>query len=488
MKKIVCEMCESTEFAKEEGMFICQGCGMKYSVEEAKKLMVEVEGDAPASGAASASSQEKVENLLTLAENAIKSANNTEAESYASKVLEIDPTNYLAWRIKGEAVGWQTKVDNIRFVEMTNCFRNAVDNVPEDKRADLIVRIRLQAENLAEALIDLDTKNFGELPIEENRDRCLACSSAVLELATTLLKMGVGFSVAKITQYMADHFNTAAVKGSDYADNNYGPEKSSMYYEAYIRWMNQTDYCIDLLRRAFIHAQEEKTINLIVKNMRILHQGVIDSCCYKFEAGAYYSDYVVDKNLTDAAKKSRRDEVAKYERDAAKKIKEKKDAEEKERREKQEAANRKYWEAHAEEKAELEAKKAQLEGEIKELTEKRKPIDAEISKVATEGNATLPIETEVEEFRGKLDALNRELASLGIFKGKEKKALREKIDAETLKFIDLKSEAEAKKAEFVKEISDKMAPLRKEADEINAEIAKREKEIKSIVTELTKDR
>ena len=138
--------------------------------------------------------------------------------------------------------------------------------------------------------------------------------------------------------------------------------------------------------------------------------------------------------------------------------------------------------------AELEAKKAKLEGEIKELTEKRKPIDAEISKVATEGNATLPIETEVEEFRGKLDALNRELASLGIFKGKEKKALREKIDAETLKFIDLKSEAEAKKAEFVKEISDKMAPLRKEADEINAEIAKREKEIKSIVTELTKDR
>ena len=43
MKKIVCEMCEGTEFAKVDGMFVCQNCGTKYSPEEAKSLMVEVE-------------------------------------------------------------------------------------------------------------------------------------------------------------------------------------------------------------------------------------------------------------------------------------------------------------------------------------------------------------------------------------------------------------------------------------------------------------
>ena len=37
MKKIVCEMCECTEFVKEDGFFVCQECGCKYSVEEAKK-------------------------------------------------------------------------------------------------------------------------------------------------------------------------------------------------------------------------------------------------------------------------------------------------------------------------------------------------------------------------------------------------------------------------------------------------------------------
>ena len=51
MKKIICEMCEGTEFVKENGMFVCQECGMKYSVEEAKKLMREV-GETPTMPAA----------------------------------------------------------------------------------------------------------------------------------------------------------------------------------------------------------------------------------------------------------------------------------------------------------------------------------------------------------------------------------------------------------------------------------------------------
>ena len=41
MKAIQCEMCGSTEMVKKDGMFVCQSCGTKYSVEEAKKLMIE---------------------------------------------------------------------------------------------------------------------------------------------------------------------------------------------------------------------------------------------------------------------------------------------------------------------------------------------------------------------------------------------------------------------------------------------------------------
>ena len=41
MKAMVCEMCSSNDLVKQDGMFVCQHCGTQYSVEEAKKLMVE---------------------------------------------------------------------------------------------------------------------------------------------------------------------------------------------------------------------------------------------------------------------------------------------------------------------------------------------------------------------------------------------------------------------------------------------------------------
>ena len=39
MKQLKCEMCGSAELIKQDGVFVCQSCGCKYSVEEAKKLM-----------------------------------------------------------------------------------------------------------------------------------------------------------------------------------------------------------------------------------------------------------------------------------------------------------------------------------------------------------------------------------------------------------------------------------------------------------------
>ena len=37
MKQLTCEMCGSTDLIKQDGVFVCQTCGCKYSVEEAKK-------------------------------------------------------------------------------------------------------------------------------------------------------------------------------------------------------------------------------------------------------------------------------------------------------------------------------------------------------------------------------------------------------------------------------------------------------------------
>ena len=41
MKQLTCEMCGSNELVKQNGYFVCQFCGCKYSVEEAKRMMIE---------------------------------------------------------------------------------------------------------------------------------------------------------------------------------------------------------------------------------------------------------------------------------------------------------------------------------------------------------------------------------------------------------------------------------------------------------------
>lgn len=37
MKHLICEVCESDNIIKQDGLFICQSCGAKYSIEEIKR-------------------------------------------------------------------------------------------------------------------------------------------------------------------------------------------------------------------------------------------------------------------------------------------------------------------------------------------------------------------------------------------------------------------------------------------------------------------
>ena len=46
MKKMVCEICGGGELVKENGLFVCRGCGAQYSPEEARALLTEVAEEA----------------------------------------------------------------------------------------------------------------------------------------------------------------------------------------------------------------------------------------------------------------------------------------------------------------------------------------------------------------------------------------------------------------------------------------------------------
>ena len=82
MRQVKCEMCGSTDFVKEDGLFVCQSCGIKYSLEEAKKLMVE--------GTVKVDKADEVQNLLKRAFMYLEDGNWKSADDYCERVLDID--------------------------------------------------------------------------------------------------------------------------------------------------------------------------------------------------------------------------------------------------------------------------------------------------------------------------------------------------------------------------------------------------------------
>lgn len=95
MKQLTCEMCGSTDLIKQNGVFVCQSCGCKYSVEEAKKMMIE--GTVDVSGSTVfIDNTKQVESNLKRAKQYETQGNNFFAMEYYNKALDLDADNIEA--------------------------------------------------------------------------------------------------------------------------------------------------------------------------------------------------------------------------------------------------------------------------------------------------------------------------------------------------------------------------------------------------------
>ena len=95
MKALVCELCGSNEFVKEDGYFVCQHCHTKYSPEEAKKIMVE--GTVDVSGSTvKVDSSDRLENLYILARRAREEKNYENAYKYYNEIVIEQPNDWEA--------------------------------------------------------------------------------------------------------------------------------------------------------------------------------------------------------------------------------------------------------------------------------------------------------------------------------------------------------------------------------------------------------
>ena len=94
MKQLTCEMCGSVDLVKDGGYFVCQFCKTKYSVEEAKKMMIE--GTVDVQGTVKVDNTDAVAKYLQNARRAKSKEDWAETEKYYNLVEQNAPENIEA--------------------------------------------------------------------------------------------------------------------------------------------------------------------------------------------------------------------------------------------------------------------------------------------------------------------------------------------------------------------------------------------------------
>ena len=94
MKAIKCQMCDSADFVKDGEYFVCQSCGVKYTVEDARKMMIE--GTVDVKGTVKVDNSEIVQKHLHNAHRALLKEDWEEVEKYYNLVEQNAPDNMEA--------------------------------------------------------------------------------------------------------------------------------------------------------------------------------------------------------------------------------------------------------------------------------------------------------------------------------------------------------------------------------------------------------
>ena len=485
MKKLVCEMCGG-KLMKEDGVFVCQNCGANYSVEEAKKMMVDVSGST-----VNVANQAQFENLCKLAKTALESNNCAEAEKQANLALAINASDYEILLIKARAIDGQTNGEKSRLLEVFNCYISAYeilsDEDKEQKKNELFYEIVNSFINEITFWVGL---------VEKNRPSKGTVSDAIDALSDAL--KGVEIAGEKMNIEIADTKNLVVNRfiGSVSAMSNsawnttvaYNYYRDSLYDygrhwktrgqdvtdefrpmdETFDSFSDEVDDLISIMRFAVEHKNEKTDYGVLAalySNMAFYLEKKRDAVSFsrfyhQDSYGGYYEYWQLNHYWTDATKFNF-DSMIKEWRTMEKKYdkleEERKAKEEAERKAKEEAEAKArfdaYWEEHKEDKAALESEK-------KELSEKIKAFNDEIEKV--------PGKESIDEQNKVVEKLISDKKALGLFKLKEKKAVQEKIDEETLKLNNLKK----KRMDEINAIKAKIEPLSKRISEINDELTK----------------
>lgn len=114
MKKMQCDVCGSTDIKRVgDTIFECQSCGVQYSKDEVRKLLVEIDGTVEVSGTVKVDNTSRIINLYQLAEADIDKHHCGNAQKYYESIIIEEPTSWKAHFYIPYIKAWNSKKGEI---------------------------------------------------------------------------------------------------------------------------------------------------------------------------------------------------------------------------------------------------------------------------------------------------------------------------------------------------------------------------------------
>lgn len=218
MQAVTCELCGSNEIIKKDGLYVCQHCGTKYSVEEARKLISVVRID----------KTNETENLLMIARRARDENNKGNAARYYDMVLRNDPTN---WEASFYQVYFQAMSCNIIQIRSAACsvannlrstIRLICDYVHPEEQEKVLNEVIERVVHISTMMVNAATNHYNKFSssdgaLEEYNERVVAVGNIYEKLEASAKEFFSG--KVEILLHIQKIFNSyVSARGGSYND------------------------------------------------------------------------------------------------------------------------------------------------------------------------------------------------------------------------------------------------------------------------------
>lgn len=153
MRALQCDMCGGQDLVKDNGVFVCQSCGTKYTVEEAKKMMIE--GTVDIKGTVKVDTSDELKNLYEIARRAKEANNNVNAAKYYDMILVKDPSSWEANYYVVYFKSMSCKIAEIwsAATDIANCQASVIKLIKENETDEILQKSALAEISLRNAII-----------------------------------------------------------------------------------------------------------------------------------------------------------------------------------------------------------------------------------------------------------------------------------------------------------------------------------------------